>query len=437
MPLEPWNRRGEAAALRYDARMRVLALVIATLLSSSTAANDRAWRLLDQWIVMVDRHTPGEDDDAIAELSKWSLGDLDLMQAYVDAVTGVPLDTTSRSRRRRALSGQMGTIRKISEDLKLRGDFDRFRKRAALLHTDAALFESFEMKVRQPLLTTRAHDRYTRRVDVLSLDGQVQQFQLADPHWDYARDLLDSLPTKPQPDPLVAEWYRAIGAHFVLHRSFAEAHEHFKSVPASVAKDPLVSFGAATLQEVLGAPRVQDYVHVAMQNGVMIAGISSSSTHFQRAIGLLRDALAAKPDFTEARLRLGRLLCEQKEYEEALTHLRQAIGSRPRKPLLYYAHIFSGDALMGLGRAADARDEYKHALDAYPDAQAARFGFAAALRMLGERQTAIDAVMATITVPPDARDVADEPWWNYYDGDEAGVDQLLANLRAPFRERRP
>lgn len=417
--------------------MRLTALLLAAILSTSAGNNSRAMELLGDWIVAVDQHTVGEHDAAITALSEWSLADLDLMQAYVNALTGVPRNTTARERRRSTISlGDLQLIRERIRDLRLRGDFDRFRKRAALLHTDAAMFGSFKMTVEQPLPAGVKRDQRSRRVDVLSKDGEVQSYQLANPHWEYARDLLDALPKTPERDPIVAQWYRAIGAHFMFQRSFAEAIDHFEAARVVVPNDPGVLYGEACLQEVFGAPRMQDYVRVAIQRGVVIRDISSPRSHFRRATEMLRKALAAKPDFIEARLRLGRLLVEQKIYDEALTHLREVAGASRSSSLFYYAHIFMGDAALALDRPADARAAYERALDRYPSAQAAHLGLAAALRLLGERQSAVDAVMSTATLPADARDEGDEPWWDYYYGDAADVDRLLEELRTPYRERR-
>lgn len=422
-----------------SARLIVVAALstfVATIAAS--ASNDRALPLLKQWVAAVDEHTPGEHDAALDRISTWGYDDLELMQGYVAALAEVPRNTSARERRRSRLDQvEVVQIRAMTKDLQLRGDFDRFRKRAALLHTDAAIFGSSALRVpKPPPPGTRARDQYTRRMDVLSRDGEIERFQLANPHWDYARDLLEALPRKPRLDPIVAEWYRAIAAHFMLHRSFAEALDHFDNARAIVPDEPDVLYSEACLQEVFGAPRIQDYVRIVTLQGVLIRGVSSPRSHFQKAAEMLRKALAVEPHFVDARLRLGRLLVELKIYDEALTHLAEVVASTKDPSLLYYAHIFSGDAAIAMQRPSDARGEYERAVDLYPRAQAAHLGLAAALRLMGERSGAVDAVNATITLPVDSRDEADEPWWNYYDGDAAVVDRLLTELRAPYREAR-
>lgn len=412
------------------------ALIIVTALSTFAVSNDRALGMLKDWIRAVDEHAPGEHDAAVVRISEWTYDDLDLMQAYVQAVTGVPLNTNPRKLRRQKLtSAELIEIKERTKDLWARG-LDRFRKRAVLLHTDVAMFGSEPLVVKRPppVVPKQFRDRDQRRIDVMSRDGQVERYQLANPHWEYARDLLESLPKEGGRDPIVGQWYEAVGAHFLINRQFAEAIEHFNVARGVVPDDPGVLYGEAWLQEILGSPRIQDYVRVSLQTGVNISGVWSPQTHFRNAAELLRKAVAAKPDFVEARLRLGKILVEQKNYVEATEHLRRVTTSTEDATLRYYAFLFTGDAALSLEQAADARTAYGRALDLFPRAQAARLGLGASLRLLGERQPAIDAVMSTVMISADARDERDEPWWEYYDGNDAAVDRLLAALREPYLE---
>jgi tetratricopeptide (TPR) repeat protein len=414
------------------------AIIIVTALSTFSASNDRALSMLKDWIRAVDEHRPGDHDAALVRIAAWTYDDLDLMQAYIQAIAEVPLNTKPRQIRRQQLTqSDLFEIKERTKDLWARG-FDRFRKRAVLLHTDVAMFGAEPLVVKRPptVATRQPRDQDQRRVDVLSRDGQVERYQLANPHWEYARDLLDSLPKGQGRDPMVGKWYEAVGAHFLIQRQFAEAIAHFDVAHGVARDDPGVLFAEAWLQEILGSPRIQDYVRVSLQMGLNISGVSSPQTHFRTAAEMLQKALAARPDFVEARLRLGRILVEQKNYPEALEHLQRVATSTADATLRYYALLFSGDASLSLERPGDARTSYERALDLFPKAQAARLGLGASLRLLGERQTAIDAVMSTIMVAPDARDQRDEPWWEYYDGNNANVDRLLAALREPYLEPR-
>ena len=420
--------------------MRLAAVALAVV--RSAAPNERAMALLHDWVRFVDEHTAGESDAALTTLTAWTYGDLELMQAYVEALTEVPLNTQLRAIRRRQIHGiDLAEIKERTKDLQRRGDFDRFRKRAAILHSDAAILGAEPVVVDAPVPQQRRPwlDRGTPqpRVDVKSFDGRVERFERANPNWQYAMSLLESLPATPQRDPIVAQWYRAVGAFFAQERRYADAIGHFATARRVVPDDPLVLYGMACLEETLGAPRIQDYVRVTtLPNGLVIMGVSSPETHLGRAESMLRKALAADPHFVDANLRLGRVLTQQKRHGDALPFLQSAIAESSDPTATYYAHLFTGDALFALDRLPDARASYERAVAIYPDAQAARLGLAGALRAAGDRPGALAAMERTLAKPPATR-AGDDPWWDYYFGDAANVDRLLDELRQPLRSRKP
>ena len=149
-----------------------------------------------------------------------------------------------------------------------RGDrLDDFRKRAAILHTDAAILGSPPVLVVPP--DPRQHKpRWARENPsgasiVKSFDGRVEKFELRNLHWDFAMDVLDSLPGAPAAIPWSRQWYRAIGAYFASERRFADALEHFDRARAGGARRCRCRvYGEACLHETLGAPRIQNYVQV-------------------------------------------------------------------------------------------------------------------------------------------------------------------------------
>ncbi len=402
----------------------------------SIAADERALGMLNAWIVAVDDHVAAEKDDALERLAGWTHDEVELVLPYVEAFGEVPADTRDRAVRRRRITGtDLALVRQRTRDLQARGDFDRFRKRAVILHTDTAILESSRVMVEPPRpFARRTRDELAKRVDVLSADGRVDHYELANPHWEFAMSLLDSLPRNPRRDPIVSDWYRAIGAHFANEGRYADALRHFQQARRVVSDAPEVLFGEACLQETLAAPRVQDYVRVTtLPNGLTIQGVSSPQTHLRRAETLLRRALAAEARFVEANLRLGRVLTQLERHEEALNHLNAAIRDSQDRTITYYAHLFSGDGWLALSRPVDARSSYRGALEIYPNAQAARLGLGAALRTLGDRQAAVEAVAPALTRPVVDRE--SDPWWDYYLGDAANIATLLAELRAPFKTR--
>jgi tetratricopeptide (TPR) repeat protein len=417
--------------------VRVIALVLSIVFTAPTAANERALQLINEWIAAVDEHTPGQTDAALARIAAWTMDDLELMRGWVEVFAEVPANNRDRSTRRRAVD--LAAVQKRTKDIQARGDFDRFRKRAVILHTDAAILASPPVVVTRPAVAKQwPHGLETQpRVDVLSNDGRVENFQRANPHWEYAMSLLESLPAKAARDPMVARWYRSVGAYFAVNRRYADAMRHFAQARLVVPEDPLVLYGEACLQETLGAPRIQDYVRVTvLQNGLSIRGISSRETHLNRAESMLRKAIAAAPHFVEANLRLGRVLTQLRRPAEGLTFLKAAIAESRDATVSYYAHLFAGDASLSLGRTADAQGSYEDALGVYPNAQAARLGLSAALHTAGDRPAAQAALLPTLLKPPPTN-TADDPWWDYYFGDAATVDRLLGELREPLSTRTP
>ena len=421
--------------------MRLAALLFAALLAGASESPE-ALRMLDDWIVAVDQHVPGQRDVALEHIAGWTLDDVDLVRGYIEVFSGVRNNTAGRAFRRRAINRiDMAAIGERSNEIRGRGGFDRFLKRAAILHSDAALVDPFITLAEPPKRKPRGARLIGEPepiVDVISADGRVESYKIANPNWQIAMDLLETLPARPSRDPIVAQWYRTIGAYFAEQDNRADAVRHFERARTVVPDDPGVLFGEACLEETLGSPGIQNFARLArLPGGMTLTAITSPRTHFTRAEALLKRALAAKPDFVDARLRLGHVLVELKAYEAALPQLAQAIADSQDRALLYYAHLFAGDAAFALGRFAESRDSYTRAIDTYPQSQAAHLGLAAALRAAGDRGAALEASMATLTTAPHERDSKDEPWWEYYKGDAANVERLMKELYAAVPRKTP
>lgn len=404
--------------------MRVLALALSMVTAAAAAQGDTAALRLLAWSAAVDEHRAGETDAALGRIVSWSYHDIETMIGAIAVLVGGPGAGPRPDR------PTMTAIRELQRKLQARGDFDTFRKRAAILHTDAALAYA-PIVVDRPSMSNPHTPQPSRRVDVVSFDGKVERYELANPHWDYARLLLASLPAEPRRDPIVAQWYSAVGAHFLVNRAFAEAMEHYRRARGIVPDDPDVLYGEAWLQETLGAPRIQDYVRITtLENSATIVGVSSPSAHYRRAEELLTKAVAARPGFVEANLRLGHVLIRQHKYVDALPYLRRAVSDSRDAALTYYAHLFIGDAAFALDDREQAAQAYDVAAKLFPRSQAPYLGLGLVHRVNGERDQAASAVLAATAGDKD------EPWFDYYDGNEGDADRLLDELRAPFKEPR-
>ncbi|HEX6162135.1 MAG TPA: tetratricopeptide repeat protein [Vicinamibacterales bacterium] len=418
--------------------MRIAALLIAAVLAGSSE-DERAMRMFSEWLDAVEQHVPGEEDAALARIVAWTADDVEAMRGYIELLSGLPNDNPARAARQRRISrSDRAAIQMRASDLRGRGRLLPFVKRAALLHTDAALLDPYIVLPAPPTpraqKPARPRDEPEPIIDVISVDGRIESYKIANPNWQVAMDLLEALPAQPARDPIVAQWYRTIGAYFAKQDNRADAVRHFDRARRVVPDDPGVLFGEACLQETLGSPDTQNFARLArLPSGMVLIGISPPQTHFRRAETLLRRALALQPDFVEARLRLGHVLAKQQQHAAALENYARVIATSDDRVLTYYAHLFSGDAALALDRLPESRAAYERAIGSHPESQAARLGLAAALRAAGQRDAALGQALLTLTSEPRTRDTSHEPWWEYYNGDAANVERLLEDLRAPFR----
>ena len=418
--------------------MRVVALTLSLALSGvegrlavtpQRQIQQTAPALLD-WVAAVREHQAGESDKALSTITAWTYDDIERMRPLLETLVEAPRkNNRARSLRHSAIGPRdMAAIRDAA---KARGlmDFDLFRRRAAVLHTDAALLGDPPKVNREP---NALPFRSTRRVNVRNFDGVYENLEFANPHWDLAMDMLDALPASPR-DPFVGQWYAAIGTYLVQRREFANALVHFDRARPLVPDDPRVLYIEARLHETLASPRIQNFIRVTtLGTGISIQGVGSARSELRRAEELLERALDGDPSFVAARLRLGRVAMRQQRWDEGLRHVQQVLKDTQDEALSYYASLFAGDAELALGNADDAQRAYERALKWFPDSQSARLGMAAALGADGEREDAIAAILPTITKRPELR-ADDDPWWIYYDSNLAAADAALERLGPPFR----
>ena len=155
------------------------------------------------------------------------------------------------------ISRRSGSARRISRRAATSIDF---RKRAAILHTDAALLESLPVVVAAAdrALAEAALARATkpsRASTSRASTAASSSFELANPHWQFAMDLLDALPATPQRDPIVAQWYRAIGAYFAQRAQFRRCAQAFRAGPRARVPTIPTCCSARRASGNLGAPR--------------------------------------------------------------------------------------------------------------------------------------------------------------------------------------
>ena len=125
-----------------------------------------------------------------------------------------------------------------------------------------------------------------------------------------------------------------------------------------------------------------------------------------------RQALIISPAFTEARVRLGRVLALRDD-PEGIKILGQ-IGESAEAPYRYLARLFEGDVFEKRGDTAEAEQRYSDAVALIPTAQSAYMALAHVRHARGARAEAAQDVRST-TAARGVLDTAD-PWFWYSRG---------------------
>jgi len=119
-----------------------------------------------------------------------------------------------------------------------------------------------------------------------------------------------------------------------------------------------------------------------------------------RGIALLRETVAARPDFPVAWLNLGLALGRAGRFAAAAEAFERAAALAPEQP---EAHRRLADALSQLGRFEEAAGAYRSALRLQPAFVDAQFGLAMALKSLDRLDEAAEAYRRVIELQPGHR----------------------------------
>ena len=145
------------------------------------------------------------------------------------------------------------------------------------------------------------------------------------------------------------------------------------------------------------------------------------------AEALFRDAIAADPGQTEARLRLGRVLLDEGRPQDAAPVLQQAAEQAEDSRQRYLAHLFLGRSAELQDKPKDAVTFYRRAVEAWPESQAARLALARTLEISAGASEAHDLVMASLLDSGKPKREPD-PWWSYTFGPRSLAKVLMERL---------
>jgi tetratricopeptide (TPR) repeat protein len=408
---------------------------------------------LEAWLSAVEGHTPGTADGPASIVRSWApaqLVELATDVAVTNALIGDPdhpvlwlVDpvrpgrpqrapyTLDDERRLRGLARDAADrcrrdpLPKVDTDPRRNAQrcVNRLLKRGAVLHTDAAIL--FGDGTARPDAVPDA-----RRWRVRFTDGRPLGTEGNAGHMELVQALLDNVAPNPAADPTVRLWYIATSAYGQYH----ERHTRHEDRAVRIfPEDADVQFLAGSLHETFASPRIQSLARSIRLPAGAAHGIGSEQAELRQAEERFRRALERQPAFTEARIRLGRVLHLRGRYEQAARELEQAVTalSSGRSMaaddglLAYYAEMFLGAAAESLGRREMARSSYTRAAALYPGAPSPRLALSRLALSRNDRAAALRALREALQPGDEDRD---DPLWRYHVVQGRDADAWLARL---------
>ena len=209
-----------------------------------------------------------------------------------------------------------------------------------------------------------------------------------------ARDFLERIGADERPD-LTASWLVAVGRRMQYASRFEEASRHLGEALKLQPRNAEAHLALGAIQETvatLGLVSLREESAIFGSTGPPVGSESlpkfqayaEREKRVQAAQDHFRSALQARPDLSEARLRLGRLAGHVGREGEALDQLGQVASSAPAPPeQRHLARLFLGQVHEGAGRLPEAVEQYRAALQGDPTSQAAAVALSYALGRSG------------------------------------------------------
>jgi VWFA-related protein len=397
---------------------------------------------LQAWLAAVEQHRPGTFDASALMVRAWTPPDLLELAADIALIAALirdpghpvlwQVDPEHPGRPQRSPYGPADEVRlrALAKEAAARCGTpscarNRLLKRGALLHTDALLRAQDQRPAGR---RGEAPERFAVRYR----DGRQDAAEEAPGQLELAQALLDNVAPAPERDETVRIWYIAVSAYGQYFQRYTRQEERGVQL---FPKDADLLLLAGTFHEVLASPRIQSLVRSIHVPGGVSHGIEGARSELREAEKRLRRAVAARPYFDEARIRLGHVLEQQGRSEEAARQLEQArsrLTSAGGKAdgdgglLLYYAEMFLGAASESLGRFDAAKASYGRAAALYPQAPSPRLAQSQLALRTQDRARALAAVQVAVR-PFTGPDSAD-PWWRYHEIQGRSCEAWLEKL---------
>lgn len=388
---------------------------------------------LRRWRDAVDRHRPGEFDRAAIDIASLSERDLARVRDDLRELAKFLVRAHARLRNSGELSsftddGRSVTLGEAERLLGLTdkeapfGDLTRVVMHGVILHIDIAIMVDDDRNRVVGLVSPPS--------DVNALivrDGRQQGFVYRWPHWAFARTLL-GMRSDVQADLLGRQWYAASAAFMQERTRLSELVPHLAAAMRQFPDDPGILFRNGLMHELMSSPELQTALREQPLPPGMKAEVRSEQAHLVEARTSFQRAVDRKPDFVEARIRLGRVLGQLGNHREAVRVLEGTATAGAGDRQRYLAALFLGRSQEALGQSEAAVQSFRRATFVFPRAQSPHLGLSRLARASGNHSAAVATLQMVLSLPADAS-VREDPWWHYYRGTQGEAAALLAEWR--------
>jgi tetratricopeptide (TPR) repeat protein len=384
------------------------------------------------WSRQVWAHTPGQRDAAARTIAGWPPQDLQAQRVYLAAMVALLNRHDAAGSQRYRTSSLSGVMKAadvpalvgLTSDTFTEPALTNFLKRAAMLHTDIALFGAASDSA--PIPRRPAPGPTPPRVVV---DGKDGGYDARPVHWEIGRAALDGVQPAPGEDPVVAAWYRATAAHMEGSRQLGYVEPHLARARKIFPDDPWLQYYSGVMHEALASPSVQTAVESMLRAAPSFhPHVESVTKELRQAEAFFRRALELDPELAVARLHLGRVVGVLGDHPAAADELQRALPHLTENWERYYAWLFLGEEEAARAQPEEARTAFGHARDLFPRAQSPYLALSQLAWQRADRDGALDAfrALAALTSQLEARD---DPWGTYFWSTERTMTRLTDELR--------
>ena len=370
------------------------------------------------WLGAAVEHQPGVEDAALRRISAWSGGKL------------------------------LRTLRTVLKE-QSSDELNAMLERAALMHADMMI------------LRREANPAWSDAPEIsgssmLSNDGQRLGTRALDPHLQFARMIFKYMrpplalgvattaaPTWAEAhrrNPHIRQWYRTVSTELAARHWLADLRPHLEDARLVLDDTPGTMFDSACFSEVMASAQVQRAVEpretasappsmrLRVQSGNLLLDERYNLSEAER---FYRDALKLDPGYSEARVRLARVLSLRGRHADAAALLQAPIETT-NAFIRYWGWLALGQASEATQKLDEARDAYNRATAMFPHAQSPLL---ALLRLARERADDADAkgLSLRITLLPPHEQYRLDPWWDYFDCHGRYLDEERERLWAIYR----